>query len=465
MRFSYAIFGVICWTSSVAFAFGPVQTYQSSAERSETVSSDSETGPLPVMKAVARGDDTYDKWLRQVNDAEEWPSDSPVGPTVRFEPWDHPDQIKKWCKDFDNIFVINTAPAWSDPKTKQPAPHSGQRMDLLHVDGCDSERPTISVVKSYPVSTGLETWVCKRNKDRAGNDLGNWGQEYVGTKSGFYPTTRCDADHRSNEYSDAYMTHACHLHDGTFVHEGNPAEWGKLGKSRASHGCIRLGRADAKEIFEINMLSGGPINPDSKMFWGQCPPSQKLSPEECQKQPGVEERTRKFKQEALALVQKGSSMTGREGSALPYAEAPDVPIYAANGTRTVDAQENTKRPGMRSMFVVQCIDKNGQDCAINQPLTPQQAANPQLPRNRNQIPAPPPTDEQWQARCQAQEDASAAREHRTPLPAPSTLTGMSLTEQQPQARPAGANSFQQGLQDFFSGKMFQQPQNPVYQRN
>lgn len=465
MRLFYAIFGVVYLTSSVAFAFGPVQSYQSqSAERSEVVSSVGDEGPLPLMRALATGDDRdYEKWLHKVSDFEEWPVENPVGPTVRFEPWDHPDQIKKWCKDFDNIFVVNTANAWVDPVTKKPAPHSGQHMDLLHVDGCDSERPIISVVKSYPVSTGLETWVCKRNKDPKGNDLGNWVSEYVGTKSGFYPTGRCDADHRSNLYSDANMTHACNLHDGTFVHEGNPAEWGKLGKSRASHGCIRLGREDAAEVFAINELSGGPINPDAKMFWGQCPPSQKLSPEECQKQPGVLERTRKYKQEALTLIQKGSAMTGREGSALPYSTAPEVPIYDPSGARTSDENSNTTRPGKRSMFVVQCIDKNGRDCAIDQPLTPQQAADPTLPRNRNQVPPSPPLDDKWQARCQAQEDAAAAREGRAPLPAPPTLSGLSLTQQAPQATTGPSNPLK-GVQDFFNS--FQQPRaGSVFQRN
>jgi len=134
MRLFYAIFGVVYFASSMAFAFGPVQ-------RSEVASSETEA---PVVKAVASEEDAnYNKWLRQVSDFEEWPVENPVGPTVRFEPWDHPDQVKKWCKDFDNIFVINTSTAWVDPVTKKPAPHSGQHMDLLHVDGCESERPTV----------------------------------------------------------------------------------------------------------------------------------------------------------------------------------------------------------------------------------------------------------------------------------------------------------------------------------
>ena len=83
------------------------------------------------------------------------------------------------------------------------------------------------VVHEWPVSTG-----------RRGHS----------TPPGRFTVQSMDADHYSSLYDDAPMPHSI-FYDGHRAIHGTRAE-GRLGRP-ASHGCIRLSRANAKTLFAL----------------------------------------------------------------------------------------------------------------------------------------------------------------------------------------------------------------------
>lgn len=56
----------------------------------------------------------------------------------------------------------------------------------------------------------------------------------------------------SNEYQ-VWMTNALQFYQGHFIHGTYPSEYQYLGKP-ASHGCIRLDRTDAKELYDMTPI-------------------------------------------------------------------------------------------------------------------------------------------------------------------------------------------------------------------
>ena len=100
---------------------------------------------------------------------------------------------------------------------------AGQRMEVI-VDG--------TVVHTWPVSTGREDF---------------------DTPTGTYTTQWLDKDHRSLKYDDAPMPYAVFFRGGYAVH--GTTSLGMLGR-RASHGCVRLSTANARQFYELVQAHG-----------------------------------------------------------------------------------------------------------------------------------------------------------------------------------------------------------------
>lgn len=76
------------------------------------------------------------------------------------------------------------------------------------------------------------------------------------TPTGSFGVKSMSRYHRSTIYSGAPMPHAIFFHGGYAVH--GTYETRNLGR-RASHGCVRLHPANARELFELVQEEGGRI--------------------------------------------------------------------------------------------------------------------------------------------------------------------------------------------------------------
>ena len=74
------------------------------------------------------------------------------------------------------------------------------------------------------------------------------GRDDFDTPTGNYTPTWLDRDHHSQKYDDAPMPYAVFFRGGFAVH--GTTSLGMLGR-RASHGCVRLSPANARQFFEL----------------------------------------------------------------------------------------------------------------------------------------------------------------------------------------------------------------------
>jgi lipoprotein-anchoring transpeptidase ErfK/SrfK len=68
------------------------------------------------------------------------------------------------------------------------------------------------------------------------------------TPTGNYRPTRLSIDHRSSQYDDAPMPHSVFFRGGYAIHGTDATR--ALG-NRASHGCIRLSRGNARKFYSL----------------------------------------------------------------------------------------------------------------------------------------------------------------------------------------------------------------------
>lgn len=82
------------------------------------------------------------------------------------------------------------------------------------------------------------------------------GRKGFGTPRGTYEPYRLAKMHRSRKYNNAPMPHSIFFHGGYAIHA--TTEERRLGRP-ASHGCIRLSRANAAKLFEMVKKDGAVI--------------------------------------------------------------------------------------------------------------------------------------------------------------------------------------------------------------
>ncbi len=82
------------------------------------------------------------------------------------------------------------------------------------------------------------------------------GRKGYSTPRGTYEPYRLAKMHRSRKYNNAPMPHSIFFHGGYAIHA--TTEEGRLGRP-ASHGCIRLSKANAAKLFELVKADGAVI--------------------------------------------------------------------------------------------------------------------------------------------------------------------------------------------------------------
>lgn len=82
------------------------------------------------------------------------------------------------------------------------------------------------------------------------------GRKGYATPRGTWEPYRLAKMHRSRKYNNAPMPHSIFFHGGYAIHA--TTEEGRLGRP-ASHGCIRLSRANAAKLFELVKADGAVI--------------------------------------------------------------------------------------------------------------------------------------------------------------------------------------------------------------
>lgn len=87
--------------------------------------------------------------------------------------------------------------------------------------------------------------------------LGPWktstGRAGLATPAGTFRSYWLDEDHRSSIYENAPMWNSVFIYGGIAIHE--TAAVSRLGR-RASHGCIRLNRANSDRLYDIIERNG-----------------------------------------------------------------------------------------------------------------------------------------------------------------------------------------------------------------
>ncbi len=188
------------------------------------------------------------------------PPPRPAAPAIRMprapkEPvvvFDHasmadPDDWK--VKYFDVVIVINKA-------------KSGQ---TIHVYQKIDDAMPVLVKNGAKVSTGREIPELS-NEDRyaagmAESDHAPKSSYFSNTPTGYWTPIRLSIDHVSGDWEDAAMDHAVFFHPrGIATHRAPVGTEDKLGR-RASGACIRMNRADARDLFWLVRRTGGPVTP------------------------------------------------------------------------------------------------------------------------------------------------------------------------------------------------------------
>jgi lipoprotein-anchoring transpeptidase ErfK/SrfK len=341
-----AIFlALMLMTSATAFAIGVVNTskdigYTPDGDHPEVVHAVGTDEPLPISRAVSRDED-FTKFLQQVEYEQQKMNTETVAhpePDVKFS------NVKWYTDNFEVVVKINkgTQQEWI-------IRHNGNQ---LVTDG------------PYDISTGVEEWTCDRVIDKTKkSDGGRWRMVWTGTPTGCFPIHHCDIDHRSGEYNEARMQHACFLEmngvlTGMALHQG--AEPDRLG-NRASHGCIRESDVLSKWTYDTILPTQGKIDVDSPFNKAQCPPWEAVRPEVCAGRAESVKANFEFKQEIEGVAASLQGKKDSNGEALPYDSTPSTPQVSWDCKRSAAKT----RKGPSAIVLIECIDKNGKTCAKN----------------------------------------------------------------------------------------------------
>lgn len=120
------------------------------------------------------------------------------------------------------------------------------------------------------------------------------------TPNGVYSAVSLQTMHRSKKYHNSPMPHSIFFHGGYAIH--GTYDVGALGRP-ASHGCVRISRANARTLFSLVRSEGASIE-----IVGSPPPSQPFASES-------RHRRHYAKARHIHVVRSG----GRPASTLSYA--------------------------------------------------------------------------------------------------------------------------------------------------
>lgn len=347
--------------SSISYALPPAQSAESmgySRPRSEAVTSEyNGNESLPLINAVADQEAMQRAFLQKISDDrsktlfQETPDINGINVDQAI--------LDKYAKDFDNIIVVNKAPT-----TQRLAIFRFGQLIPNEAHEVKDKKGNVTVQERWKISTGTERWSCEVEKDDSGNIIGA-GAVWTGTPTGFYPSFKPDIDHHSRAFDDAWMEYAFFFNGGIATHKG--MEPWKFGIKRASHGCVRMTEKDAKEIFKLTLLSGGPVDFNYVGFQGQCPHADvKTGAELDQCRAHAASESKRYHKDLVEMLAFGANERGADNSALPYSDVQTVPDLKRDGNPNLDHNtgEVKKKAGYRTLVIVQCVERDGSDCSV-----------------------------------------------------------------------------------------------------
>jgi len=218
----------------------------------------------------------------------------------------------------------------------------------FYTDKTTNERRALRP-EEYQISSGRERWTtCSPNKKGDAMET-----RWMGTPTGFFNPYLVHADHHSGQYDDATMYH------GVFFNKvGIATHAGKTNAARLSHGCVRMTDLGSSKVMQYVLQTGREPKLDSWAFRGECPSPEDLTDDQkltCQAQ--AKEREGGYKLIAQAAVTEGKRL------GMFYPNDPEIPNINQDGTAKAGEPAMRTNP-YKALFVVQCIDKAGQDCSM-----------------------------------------------------------------------------------------------------
>ena len=196
-------------------------------------------------------------------------------------------------------------------------------------------------VKHVGVSTAIEETVSGTNLDGTPNVM------FATTPVGYHTVTRgaLRIDHHSNAFSGSYMPFAVFFDQegGYATHEAPPGTEYLLGR-KASHGCVRMPREEAMDIFFTVAMTGGPFNPSA--FQGECLDGYSYDAS-CVSTANTNTRNDQALASLALVLAEGKGMT--PASSTPM--IPKVTIYGQPILNPATGNLDTE-PGYRTLYVV-----------------------------------------------------------------------------------------------------------------
>lgn len=133
------------------------------------------------------------------------------------------------------MMACNSSPVYAESKTSLCEQNTRDRVAIIvQGDGGQSTQWKLALCHgkeekfSSPITTG---------KPKGGR--GSWTPEWN------FSIQWMEKKRFSKSYNNAPMPFAMHVYKGIFIHEG------KVGEGQSSHGCIRLPKGNAKNLFEL----------------------------------------------------------------------------------------------------------------------------------------------------------------------------------------------------------------------
>lgn len=258
-------------------------------------------------------------YIRTPEDCEAAGLHDPKDKTVRFNPEDLKNENDWKRRAFDLIVVINRH-------------ETGQYLDAYYKG---------QWVKHTEVSSAKEAYVQSKNLD------GSVHTSFAHTPEGYYPVKpyALRIDHHSNEFAFSYMPFAVFFDqdNGLATHQAPPGTEDRLG-IRASHGCVRMPREEAIDLFFTVAMTGGPFQPSN--FSGECPSKYNYDYNCLAAASRNTENDRRLVSRALEL--------GAAKGLRPYSEMPLIPKVTRYGRPILNPVTNQwdNERGYRTLYIL-----------------------------------------------------------------------------------------------------------------
>lgn len=248
--------------------------------------------------------------------------------------------------DFDVVSIINKAAC--PAQAGQLVEGRCQSMTVYRFKTQNGRR-FLGEKRTFPVSTGMERWVCEPKKDDATGAVLGYEARWTGTPTGYYNPYLLDADHKSKQYDDANMNYSVFFNKlGIATHQASNLAFERNLGHRASHGCVRMSRADSETVFRWVMQAGGPVDPTASRWQGDCVAADRVHTIPCSS--------------FVASVRDEGWANGYG----PYDPSPEVKDLNRNGTEKAYDPTKPVKTGYRALYIVQCVDAQGGDCSTRQ---------------------------------------------------------------------------------------------------